>query len=322
MAIWPSCASLSVGVDEADAEAGQRAAHRAGLDLLARRVADLGRGLGLAVEVADGQAPGVADLVDDLGVERLARGDDLAQAVAAPAPRSSWISMRHTVGGAHSEVTLFDAMIVEQRLGVEARLVEGAHRRAGIPRREERAPGVLRPSRRGDVEMDVAGHQAEHEHGREMADRIGPVRMQHELGLRRGSGGEVEQHRIVGVGLRVRRERGGRLQEIVVAIPARRRVADRDPGELLLEALELGGIAGGGHDMLRPPAREPVGEIGGREQCRRRDHHGAELHRREHRLPQRRDVAEHHQHAVAALHAERAQRIGEAARAFGKLGET
>ena len=131
---------------------------------------------------------------------------------------------------------------LEQRLGVEARLVVGEHRRAGVPGREEAAPGVLRPARRGDVEMHVAGQQAEPVHRREMADRIGAVRVQHELGLRRRAGGEIEQHRIVGVGLAVGRERGGRLQEIVVAMPARRRVADRDPGQLLLEAVEFRGV--------------------------------------------------------------------------------
>ena len=52
-----------LGAYEVDAIARQRATHRSGLDGLARRVADLGRGLGLAVEVADGQAPGIADLV-------------------------------------------------------------------------------------------------------------------------------------------------------------------------------------------------------------------------------------------------------------------
>src|SRR5262245_16286925 len=45
---------------------------------------------------------------------------------------------------------------VEERLRLETRLVDPEDRRGGIPRREERAPGVLRPARRGDVEVDVA----------------------------------------------------------------------------------------------------------------------------------------------------------------------
>ena len=111
---------------------------------------------------------------------------------------------------------------------------------------KKQAPGMLRPARRCDVEMDVAGQQTEHEHRREVTDRIGAVRMQHELGLRRRSRREVEQHRIVGIGFRVGRERRRRVQEIVVAMPARRRVADRDPGQLLLEARRT--------SRCRPPA--------------------------------------------------------------------
>ena len=53
----------------------------------------------------------------------------------------------------------------------------------------------------------------------------------------------------------------------------------------------------------------------------RRDHHGAKLHRRQHHLPQRHDVAEHQQDALAALHAECAQTVGDAVGALGQFGE-
>src|SRR3954447_22027504 len=66
-------------VDEDDREPRQRLAHRARLDCGARRVADLGTGLGLAVAVADRQAPRRAPLLDDLGVQRLARADHLPE---------------------------------------------------------------------------------------------------------------------------------------------------------------------------------------------------------------------------------------------------
>ena len=46
-----------------------------------------------------------AHLLDDLGVERLAGADQLAQRHRATRPRSSWISIRQTVGGAQSVVT-------------------------------------------------------------------------------------------------------------------------------------------------------------------------------------------------------------------------
>ena len=58
-------------------------------------------------------------------------------------------------------------------------------------------------------------------------------------------------------------------------------------------------------------AGEAIGQVGGREQRRRRDQHDAELHRREHRHPQLRHVAEHQQHPVAPDDAEIAQAVRE-----------
>src|SRR5262249_60545470 len=66
-------------VHQNDRVAGQRAAHRAWLDLLARAVADLRGGLGLPEAVPDGDPPGLADLLADLRVQRLACRDALAQ---------------------------------------------------------------------------------------------------------------------------------------------------------------------------------------------------------------------------------------------------
>src|SRR5207344_1165795 len=51
-------------VEQDHGVAGEGAAHRARLDVLARAVADLGGGLGLAVAVPDGDVPGPADLLD------------------------------------------------------------------------------------------------------------------------------------------------------------------------------------------------------------------------------------------------------------------
>ena len=60
--------------------AGRRMAHRAGLDRLPRKIADLQCRLGLAVALADRQPPGGADLFDNFRVARLA---------GAPAPRAT-----------------------------------------------------------------------------------------------------------------------------------------------------------------------------------------------------------------------------------------
>src|SRR5580704_4199836 len=66
-------------IDEIDDVPGERTAHRARLDGLPDRVADLCGGLGLPVSVADGQTPRTPNLLDDLGVERLACAHHLAQ---------------------------------------------------------------------------------------------------------------------------------------------------------------------------------------------------------------------------------------------------
>ena len=71
---------VAVAVGDLHAIARQRTAHRADLDLLARRIAGERRGFGLAVAVADGQAPGRLHLIDHFGIERLAGAADLAQA--------------------------------------------------------------------------------------------------------------------------------------------------------------------------------------------------------------------------------------------------
>ena len=55
------------------------------------------------------------------------------------------MNSRHTVGGAHSVVTPQPADGSEQALGVEPGLVDHEHGRAGIPWREQAAPGVLGP---------------------------------------------------------------------------------------------------------------------------------------------------------------------------------
>ena len=79
MQISPSSGRVALLVEKNDPVPGQRPAHRTGLQGLAGRVADLGGGLGLAVAVADGDAPRLPHLLDHLGVERLARAERLPQ---------------------------------------------------------------------------------------------------------------------------------------------------------------------------------------------------------------------------------------------------
>src|SRR5436190_1440 len=72
-------AGCAISVQKTNPIAGRRAAHRTRFDFLPRHIADLQCRLGLAVAVADGQAPGGLDPLDDLGIERLAGADDLPE---------------------------------------------------------------------------------------------------------------------------------------------------------------------------------------------------------------------------------------------------
>ena len=65
------------------------------------------------------------------------------------------------------------------------------------------------------------------------------------------------------------------------------------------------------HHRPRPAAVEPVAQFVRRQQRGRGDHDDAELHRRQHGLPQRHDIAEQQQQMIAALQPLRAQEIGD-----------
>src|SRR5205085_10089081 len=144
--------------------AGQRAAHRADLHLLPRRIAGERRGFSLAVAVADRQSPGAAHLIDYFRVERFAGATDLTQADL----ESRELFLDEQPPHRRRRAQRGDAAAADggkQTLGVEARLIDHEHGCAGVPWREETAPGVLGPARRGNVEMNVAGLKPEPVHG-------------------------------------------------------------------------------------------------------------------------------------------------------------
>ncbi len=97
--------------------------------------------------------------------------------------------------------------------------------------------------------------------------------------------------------------------------------ADADQCQALGDPGELCGFLRAGDDVPHAAARKTIKQIGLREQGGGGDDDGAELHGGEHGFPQRHDVAEHEQDAVAAADAERAQAVGEPVGAFGEFGE-
>ena len=168
--------------------------------------------------------------------------------------------------------------------------------------------------------MHVARLQAQHVDRRKMADGIALMAVQHHLGPRRRAGGEIEEQRIVGLGHALGRERARPVISILETVPAWR-AAHGDPR---IVAGELGEARGerGRHDRVADAAAlEPVLEVRFGQERGRGNDDGAQFHQREHRLPQRTNVRQQQEHAVAARDAERAQVVRDLVRARLQFAE-
>ena len=266
------------------------------------------------------------DLLDHLGVQRLAGRQHLAQRVPGrgqvglhehPPHRRGRAERGHPGPLQHRQ----------QLRGVEPGVGVDEHRRAGQPRCEHVAPGVLGPAGGGDVQVHVAGLQPHPVHGRQVPDRVGHVRVLHQLGQRGGAGGEVEQGQVAGLAgpgqVRVGPEELVRPPVVHPAVGGGRvlRAAHGDLAQRQGQVREPVGFGPGRHQQLRLAAVHPVGQIGGRQLRGGRDDHRAEADGAQHQLPQRYAVAEHHQHPVATLQPQLGQQVGRGDRAGRQLGE-
>ncbi len=305
-------------VQQDDLVARRRPAHGAGLDGDAGEVADLEGGLGLAEAVANGDAPGLADLLDDLGIERLAGGDGLARGPGQPGEVG--LDQHPPHGGRCAEGGhAVPVHLGHQAFGVEAGVVVDEDGRAGVPGGEEVGPGVLGPAGRRDVEVHVAGAQSQPVHGGEVPDGVRGVGVLDELGAVGGAGGEVEHQGVGGEGLPVGGEAApGVRSGGVGGVDSRERqpaggypvlLPGGDPGVVAGHLVELGGVLGAGHDVAYVAALDPVAQVGRAEEGRGGDDDGAQLHRAEHHLPQLALVAEHDEDPVAGRDAPGAQPV-------------
>ena len=155
--------------------------------------------------------------------------------------------------------------------------------------------------------MHVARLDADPVHGRQMAGRVAGLRVPDQLGLGSGARREVEQERVARQRHPVRRELLRAQRRVGVAVPAVGVAPDHDPGPRAGDAGELRRLGLLGHHVPHVAPRHPVFQVGRLQQRRRGDDDRAQLHRRQHHLPQRDDVAQHEQHPVAAPHPEPAQ---------------
>ncbi len=193
------------GIEQYDVIAGKRPAHRSGLHRLTRRVADLGGRLSLAVTVSDRQPPCFLHLSNHFRIERLAGRQDFTQRHAIIAQRlldQHAPDSRRRAEGCNP----VRYQCVEHQLRVEARVIGDEDGCLRVPRREERAPCVLRPPWRADVPMPVAGLQPDPVQRREVTHRIALVRVHHKLWLCSRSRREVQEHRVAGARCLIRSE--------------------------------------------------------------------------------------------------------------------
>lgn len=304
--------------------AGAGAPHRAGLQLLTRAVGDLHGRLRLPEPVPDGDAPGAPHLLDDLGVQRLPRGDDRAR--RRRELRQVGLDEHAPHGGRGTEGRDARALHdLHQPARVEARVVVEEDGRLRVPRREEVRPGVLGPAGRRDVQMDVAGTQTDPEHGRQVPYGIRHMGVLDELGPGGRAGGEVQEERVLREGDAVGLERLGGVVGVLVREPAVRGAraarADHGSGEVARDLGELLDVLGPHDDVPGPAAVDAVAQVGGAEQRRRGDDDGPQLHRGEHDLPQLHLVAEHQEDPVARANALAAQPVRDAVRAQAQLVE-
>ncbi len=180
---------------------------------------------------------------------------------------------------------------------------------------------MLRPARRTDVPMHVTGLQSEPVHGRQMPDRIALLAVQHQLGFRGRAGGEIEQLRVGCQGRTVGHELVRPLVSLFELLPAGNCATDGDARVVAGQAAELVGVRMADHHMPHLAAVEAVAQVIGGEQRGGRRQHRAELDRRQHRIPQRDLVAEHHQDAIATPDALRTQPVGDLVRTLRHFGE-
>ncbi|KFB72305.1 MAG: hypothetical protein AW09_002513 [Candidatus Accumulibacter phosphatis] len=169
--------------------------------------------------------------------------------------------------------------------------------------------------------MHVAGLQSEPVHGRQMPDRITLLAVQHQFGFRGRAGGEIEQLRVGRQGRAVGFELARPLVSVFELLPAGDRPTDGDARVVAGQAAELVGVRVADDHMPHLATVETVAQVVGGEQRGGRRQHRAELDRGQHRIPQRYFVAEHHQDAIAAPDALRAQPVGNLVRTLRHFGE-
>ena len=307
-------------VDEHDRAAGKRPAHRAVFDRLTGGVRDHCGHLGLTVPVADGEPPVGAHLGDDLGVERFARRDGLAQ----PAGTGGEVGLdQHPPdsGRCAERGDPLGADGLQHPIGVEPRVVVHEDRRLCDPGREEAAPRVLGPSGRADRQMNIARTQTQPVHRREVTDRVGDVCVLHELRATGRAGGEIVQQRVGRERAGVRHPIGRSAERLVVIGPSLWAVPDADAGHLLRQEGELVDMIPGCDHVRDRAALEAVLQVVAADRQRRGQDDRTDLGEREHRLPELDLIAEHQQDCVPLLDSSRPQPVPELVRARRHLVE-
>ncbi len=160
--------------------------------------------------------------------------------------------------------------------------------------------------------MHVARLQAEPVHRRQSADGIAALAVPHQFRFRRGARGEIQQHGLVGLGRAVGRKGLRKIRGLLEGKPAvllGRCTNDNANQIAAAQIRKLRNLVLCRDHHPRPAAVEPILQLVRRQQRGRGDHHHAKLHRRQHGLPERHDIAEQQQQVIATPQALRTQKI-------------
>ena len=317
IALLPRSAHVTRVVDHRDVVPGRREAHRARSDRRLGGVRDEQRVLRLPVAVVDRQPERVLEPLDHLGVERLARGDGVAEPGQVRPCEAVELREHPVLGRRLAEDG--DAELLEERetlLRLERALVEddlGAVR----PRPEEDVPDRLRPAGAGRAPDDVVLVRVEpvaRLHA--LRPRVG-VRVDDALRILRRPRGVEDQRRLAG-----RRVLGGRNRHVAGELVAGLVEVEHGDGavDLVAHLLDLDLARALRDHESRARMTDPEREVARAEHVGAGNRDETALERAEHGAVPGGALAEHHEHAIAAIEA-RPQQVRPARGVTGDLGE-
>ncbi len=271
--------------------------------------------LGLAVAVVDGEPEGLFPGLDDLGVQRLAGADAVAQVGDLVFPE---VLLHEGAVGGRRGAQHGDFVFLDQREG-PFRVEGGVDHQGGgpvVPGPVQDAPRGLRPAGPGDAPDEVRGPQVEPVLPGDPVGAGVEVVVHDRLRVPRGAGGVVDQRRVGGLVVHDLELRGGLCRLLVEGDPPFPLFADADEvhevGAVPADLVHLGGLGVPADDGAGAGVEGPVDQVLGAKLVGAGDHQGADLVPRDDGEEPFGDVLEEHQDRVALADADPPKHVPDA----------